>query len=510
MQLSERVRRQEGVEEAILMMATDNNKKILLASGIEASLIDDARADDLVVCVVANTELAADAAIVLATEQLVKRASGAGTTHAPRTLDSALATTPAANMVIVSVPGQYATREARRALEKGLHVLLFSDNVELDDELALKQLAREEGLLLMGPDCGTAILNGVGLGFANAVRRGNVGIVGASGTGIQEISVLLHRMGLGVSQAIGTGGRDLKEAIGGITMLMGLQLLVADPATEVIILTSKPPAQKVARAMLAMAAKADKPVLVNFLGAQEEELGGISASQELVKFAPTLEKTALLAASFFPAAQSLALMTEADIKVRAGALSARLQPGQRYVRGLYAGGTLCFETLLYLQQQLGRVYSNIAVDADSRLENLAKSSGNTLLDMGEDAFTVGRAHPMIDPTLRMQRILQEAADPDVALLLLDLVLGFGAHEDPATLLVATLREARKRAADEGRYLPVIVSVCGTEADSQILSKQISILHDADILVSESNAEAARLSAAVILAANSKGSVASDG
>lgn len=502
MQVSERVRKDTGVKEAILMMATGNNKKILEASGVLTDEVSAAKPDDLVVAVVAADDAQADAAIAAAIEQLSQRTAGAETAYAPRTLEAALAVSPQANIALISVPGDYAAAEARRALNQGLHVMLFSDNVPLQDELSLKQLADSNGLLLMGPDCGTAIINGVGLGFANRVRRGSVGVVGASGTGIQEITTLLDRMAIGISQAIGTGGRDLKEEIGGITMLRAIDMLAADPATDIIVLTSKPPAAKVAETILQKAAATGKPVVVNFLGAASLTGGQSDKSGNLI-FASSLEAAALAAAERLHETASLSLLPPAQIQRLAEDISGKLQPSQRYVRGLYAGGTLCYEALLSLHEELGQVFSNIALDADNRLQDLWTSRAHTLVDMGDDEYTRGRAHPMIDPTLRMQRILQEAADPEVALLLMDVVLGFGAHENPAEILVETVQQARQLAEKEGRYLPVVVTVCGTESDSQSLSEQTQILRDAGITVAASNAEAARLAAALSKAMLSK-------
>ena len=490
MQVSERIRKERGVDEAILMMATDNNKKILGASGVLTNEVAVAKSDDLVVAVVASDEAQADAAIEMAIEQLSQRAAGAGENYAPRTLEAALALSPQSNIVVISVPGDYAAGEARRALNQGLHVMLFSDNVSLEDELSLKQLANNKGLLLMGPDCGTAIINGAGLGFANTVRRGPVGVVGASGTGIQEITTLLDRMGIGISQAIGTGGRDLKETIGGITMITAIDMLASDPATEIIVLTSKPPCKTVADAVLVKAEATGKTVVVNFLGAQTAV-----RSSDTLTFTDSLESTALAVAGLLQKSSALTLRTSAEIDAFARDNAARLQPSQRYLRGLYAGGTLCYETLLFLQDKLDGLYSNIAVETERHLTDLWTSREHTLVDMGEDAYTQGRAHPMIDPTLRMQRLLQEADDSEVALILMDLVLGFGAHEDPAAVMVETVQQARAQAGD--RYLPVVVTVCGTEADSQSLSAQIRILQKADITVATSNAEAARLAAALL-------------
>src|SRR4030095_10708603 len=126
-----------------------------------------------------------------------------------------------ADIALISVPGDYAAAEALKALAQGLNVMLFFDNVAIADERAIKLYARARTLLVMGPDCGTAIVNGVPLGFANVVRRGDIGLVAASGTGLQEVTCRIHNLGGGISQAIGTGGRDLKDAGGGMPVLQG-------------------------------------------------------------------------------------------------------------------------------------------------------------------------------------------------------------------------------------------------------------------------------------------------
>ena len=494
MQVSERVRGSDGVSETIVMMATDNNKKLLAAAGLLIAEAAAAGPDDLVIGIVAASETQLEAALTLAVECLTQRATGAvQQTH--RTLDSALAALPAANLAVIAVPGDYAAAEARRALERHLHVLLFSDNVSVADEVALKRQARACGRLLMGPDCGTALINGAGLGFANAVRRGGVGIVGASGTGIQELCVLLDRGGAGISHAIGTGGRDLSEAVGGITMLMGIDQLEADVDTALIVITSKPPAPMVAQRVLARAAACSKPVVVNFLGGDAERVAAAG-----VTAAATLEQAARAALYLLSGAAPAPLPGESDLPALAAAQAQRLLPEQRHLRALYSGGTLGYEALLILEPRIGDIQSNIALRADCRMPDPWSSRGHTLVDLGDDVFTRGRAHPMIDPALRVQRLLGEAEDAGVAVILFDVVLGYGAHDNPAQPLAEAVARARQIAAGAGRQPVFVAAVCGTEADPQCLSQQQSLLREAGVLVAASNAQAARLAAAIIDAA----------
>lgn len=494
MQVAETIRRAEDIQEAILMMATANNKKLLDVAGL---LVDEVRAagvDDLVIVVVADSDDAAERALVAAEQLLTETTVAAGTvTH--RSLESALNSLPQANLALISVPGEYAASEARRALEHGLHVLLFSDNVPIEDEAALKGWASERGLLVMGPDCGTAIVHGVGLAFANAVSRGSVGIVGAAGTGIQEISVVLDRLGAGVSHAIGTGGRDLRSAVGGITTLMALDLLAADPDTRAVVVVAKPPDPGVARRVLEKAGTCGKPVVACFLGSDPALASAVG-----VVPARTLEEAAYLAARLAGTTDTsdAALQTQ---HLQAQQVQAReagpFAAGQRYLRGLYSGGTLCYEAMILLNHEIGDIYSNTPLEARLRLPDPWCSQRHTLVDLGDDEFTQGRAHPMIDATVRNQRLLREAEDPEVAVLLLDVVLGFGAHESPAEGLAETIRRARASASAGGRSLAIVAYVCGTEADPQQRSRQEALLAQEGVRLASTNAEAARMAAAIV-------------
>ena len=489
MRISEKLRGLSGVGEAILMMATDNNKRLLESAGLLLAEARSASANDLVIAIRAEADEAAEAAVRQA-ESLLKERVAKDTTHTFRTFDSALEALPEANLALISVPGKYAAAEARRALERGLHVMLFSDNVSLDDEIALKRLGREKGLLVLGPDCGTAVINGAALGFANVVRSGPVGILGASGTGIQEICVLVDRMGSGISHAIGTGGRDLSLAVGASTMLRCIDLLEADEKTRVIVVTSKPPDSRVATRVLERLACCRKPVVVNFLGGDPAGVAGTP-----MHWASTLEEAANAAVRLETgkgrgtssgAVDPAALTGQAEQEV------AQMAPKQKYLRGLFSGGTLGYEALLVLRDTLGDIHSNIPLRHDLRLPDSWTSVGHTLVDLGEDEYTQGRAHPMIDPTLRLHRLLDEAALPEVAVILLDVVLGLGTHPDPAHGLADTVRRARATAHAEGRYLSVVTAVCGTEQDPQGLARQEETLRAAGAIVLPTNAQASRL------------------
>ena len=384
-----------------------------------------------------------------------------------------------ANLALISTPGTYATAEAIKALKLGLNVFLFSDNVPVEDEIELKTMARARGLLVMGPDCGTAILDGVPLGFANAVRRGTIGLVGASGTGLQQVSCLIDRYGAGVSQAIGVGGRDLDERVGGAMMLAALERLAADPGTELIVLISKPPSASVAERVLAAAAAVGKPVIVNFLGGDPDAVTAAGSIPAATFEAAATIASAMALGDTVPADDGLAPATVPANDVREA--RAELDPGQWRIRGLYSGGSLAGEAKLVLRASLG-------ADAAKRHE---------IVDLGDDEYTVGRPHPMIDPRLRNEHLEAAAGDPSTAVILLDVVLGYGSNPDPAGALASAIRAARADAAREGRRFAVVASVCGTSGDPQDLGAQEARLAEVGVILAPSNARAAALAARIV-------------
>lgn len=491
MQLSAVLARLPGVEQASAVMATENNLALLAEAGLSVDTTG-ASATDLMIVVRGEEAALAGAieeALKLLTRQPESRGPGSAQPTKPRTIQMALAEAGSANLALISTPGEYAAAEALKALRLGLNVMLFSDNVSEDDELGLKQFARERDLMVMGPDCGTAILNGVPLAFANVVKRGPIGAVGASGTGLQQVTVLVDRLGLGISHAVGTGGRDLHRKVGGISMLKGLTDLAADASTKVIVLISKPPAPEVAERVLGEAAKAGKPVVVNFLGADPAKL-----TRGKVHGARTLEDAARAAVAIARGETPRQDYGETPVP------PARLPPlsaAQRYVRALYSGGTFCYEASLLLDERLADVYSNTPARPENELTDLRQSHHHTLIDLGDDVFTRGRPHPMIDYRLRTERIVKEAEDPETAVILLDVVLGYGSHADPASELVPALRRANEIAARQGRSLIFVGHVCGTDRDPQGLARQARALTEAGMVLAESNAQAVRLAASIV-------------
>jgi FdrA protein len=458
MAASQQIAGRPGVEQAVLVMGTAHNKALLRDAGLLTEGALAANPDDLIIAIQAADGQIAAAAAAAVTAALTRKGDAAADAGlpAPRSLRSALRQMPAANLAMISLPAEFAAAEARQALLSGLHVLLFSDNIELAAEVELKRLARERGLLCMGPDCGTALLGGVGLGFANVVRPGPIGIVSASGTGAQEVATLIDRAGGGVSQIIGTGGRDLAPEVGGLMMLSGIELLAEDPATETILLISKPPDQAVAATVLGALARSGKRAIVCFLG-----------------YAGAAPAGSALAATLYAAA-GLALGTPAGLddellRYQAARL-AHLMPAQPCrLRGLFSGGTLCSEARL-------------------ELDRLGVLDHSDLVDYGDDRYTQGRPHPMIDWSLRLAELRRAAADPRTGVILLDVVLGYGAHPDPAGLLCPILGAIK---------LPVIIYVCGSDGDPQGRSRQIARLADYGAILAGSNLEAARLAGLII-------------
>ena len=512
MQLQRSLAALPGMLDAGVVMGTDANKDILAQSDLLTPEIQAALADDLVIVVRAEDDAAAQAALGQVDELLTKRRKVIEQEYRPRSLESAAQMLPDAQWVLVSVPGRYAAGVARQSLRLGKNVFLYSDNVSLDDETALKQAAAEKGLLVMGPDCGTAIVNGVGLGFANRVRRGPIGMVAASGTGLQQVSSRIHQLGSGITHALGTGGRDLSQAVGAVTAHQGLDLLSRDPETRVIVLVSKPPSPQVADGLLRAARSAGKPVVVDFIGYSPPPVppnfggardpvppnfgeardpvppnfGGLGGQVDNLHFAASLDEAAELAVRLARDEERVTRNEGEETRDRG-----RFAQGQRYLRGLFSGGTLAYESLLILQGYLPGVYSNAPLNKDYRLANSLVSQEHTIVDLGEDEFTVGRLHPMLDNDLRIRRLQQEADDPEVAVILLDVVLGYGAHPDPASELAPAIAQARAQAEEGGRHLEVVAVVVGTDEDPQDMDAQVQQLEDAGARVETSNEAAVR-------------------
>lgn len=489
---------QIGVIDSALVMATEENKRLLKASALEFMGLNEATEMDLVISVKAETLPQAEALLQFGIDQLKSKKTGSSDFSRAKTIDSALEQLPGANCALISVAGRYAAGQAKKALESGLHVMLFSDNVSLEEEIELKDLALSKGLLVMGPDCGTAIIQGVPLGFANQVKQGPVGIVAASGTGLQEVSTLLSMHEVGVSQAIGTGGRDIKKEVGGRMFLQGLRELSQNPQTQVLLLVSKPPHETVLKKILDELVNIQQPVVLTFLGAAFKQ-----TYPHHCYVASNLEEGALLASAL--AKHQTVDQMHAEISVQkkretqvALQESKLLKPSQKYIRGLYTGGTFVSEAQVIAQELgLSSVYSNAPWGLSQMLNNALVSQAHTFIDFGEDEFTVGRPHPMIDFSLRKKRILEEAKNSETAVILLDLVLGWGAHRNPVSELVPVLKEVKDIACLEKRHLPIVMSVTGTDEDPQNRQRVLQALQEAGVLVFSSNASAVRVAVQMV-------------
>ena len=458
MQLQRSLLTLPGVEDAGVVMATPANLELLADSELLDGDGKKAKPDDLLIVVRAASSPEAEAALSQFDNLLKQRRSvAAGTFHA-HSLAAGAKSLPDADWVLISIPGRYAAKVADEALNLGKHVFLYSDNVSLEDEIKLKQKSAAKALFLMGPDCGTAIINGIGLGFANRVRRGPVGLVAASGTGLQTVTSLIHNLGSGVSQAIGAGGRDLKPEVGAITMLQGLHYLAADPETKVIVLISKPPDDATAAKLLMAAHQLDKPVIVDFIG-----------------FAPP---AAQIGSLHFVAGLDHAARLAVELAQNTTEITKPINRAKGFVRGLFSGGTLAYEVLNGLQLFLSPIYSNVPIRSSQALANPLNSQFHTILDLGADEFTVGRLHPMLDNDLRLRRMKQEAADPEVGVILLDLVLGEGAHPDPAGELAPAIAAHRQAHKD----LEFVALVIATDEDPQRAEDQIAQLTKAGAII----------------------------
>ncbi|HEU0287912.1 MAG TPA: FdrA family protein [Nocardioidaceae bacterium] len=472
----------DGVEWASAAMATPANVATLKSEGVDPDAIHDAGSNDFFLVARGSSDEVVAAALATgeAAVRSTSEAEDSGEREVTaRSLRDATRRQADSNVAVISVPGDYATLAAYEALSSDLHVLLFSDNVPLDKEIALKDYALDRERLLMGPGAGTAMLGGTGLGFANVVRPGRVGVVAAAGTGAQEAMSLLDRWGVGVTQVIGVGGRDLSSAVGGRMSRAAIKALRDDPATEVILLVSKPPSPDVAADVLATAG--DKPLVAALIGLDPE-----TPTPPGVVLAGTLETgvTATLAVLGVAAPDTVAIHGPSIDQVRR-----RLSPGRSLIRGLFSGGTLCYESLTLLGRIVGEVRSNTPINPEWGLP--APPGSHQCLDLGEEEYTRGRPHPMIDPEARVDLLREHGADPDVAAIILDVVLGYGSNDDPAAIFAPVCRSVM---ADGGPQ--VLAYVLGTEGDPQGFAGQRDQLVEAGCIVTETAARATLAAAAV--------------
>ncbi len=469
MLLSNKLSDMQSVSKVSVMMGTPANKTIFKGTGLYTPELEKAGPNDICIVINSDTDMLEPvmAEVKEFLSNLATRKSGAAI-RVTRSWTSSIKALPDANLALISIPGSYAAEEARKALDRGLNPFIFSDNVAIEDEAALKRYAAEKGLIVMGPDCGTGIINGVPLAFANVVRKGNIGIIAASGTGLQEVSTVVHRMGGGVSQAIGTGGRDLSAEVGGITAITGLKALAADDDTKVILFVSKPPAKEVRDRVVDILKAIPKPVVAIFMG----EKGGVPMQN--ITFASTLEQAGMLAVK--------AAEKEADVSVDLDKVKA--SGGNHRIFGLYAGGTLAAEAAFILTEGFGSTESHEHIDGV-----YLELDGHRVIDFGDDKYTQGRPHPMMDSRYRVEALQEIAADKNVSIIVFDLVLGYGGSMDMASELAKGIEHARAVAAKDGREQIYISSICGTDEDPQGYEDQKTKLLNAGVIIEDTNARA---------------------
>jgi FdrA protein len=479
MSVNKRISDIEGVSQSAVLMGSDANKRLLADLGFQSDDISEAGVSDLIVAVTAiSTEIVQD--IFGDLDMYFTGGARFSSTASPHTFEKGLEMAPNANLAVISVPGEYAPQEATKALDAGVNVFLFSDNVSVGDELELKRRARDKDLIVMGPDCGTSIIGGIGVGFANAVRRGNIGAIGVSGTGLQEFTCLIHNAGAGISHAIGTGGRDLSDQIGGLTTTAALDALESDRETDVIALISKPPGEDALMRVTKRLETSSKPIIACFLGeCRPNPVAGA------VQYVSNIDD-AVTAALQVSGRGTHDMDQDADGFGDGALVRSKWSSNQKYLRGVFAGGTFCYQSQQILREAGFTVQSNAPLLPECKLPNADVSSGHTIIDMGADEFTTGRPHPMIDGSGRARRILTESHDPEIAILLLDIILGYNSSPTPVEELIDSITEAMDIVERQGGHLEVVASICGTDNDFQNHDRQTSLLREVGVRVYSSS------------------------
>ena len=462
----------DGVKKVSIMMATPANKDIFKQSGLDTQELRDASANDMVVVADVDDESKLDEIMKRADEFFkAQMADKAGSKEAEnaKSWERAKTLLPDADMAVISIPGAYAALEADRALDEGLHVFMFSDNVTIEDEKRLKEKAHEKGLLVMGPDCGTGIIQSVPIAFTNSVSPGSIGIIGASGTGIQELTTIIDRLGEGVTNAIGTGGRDLSIEVGGITMMDTIEAMDADDNVKVLLVISKPPAKEVREKISARLANCTKPVVTLFVGEKPEY------HEEGFYHAYTLDEAARKAVSLVRGVD----VEEGRIDVDTSEFFKK--EDKKTIKAYYSGGTLGNEAAMLVKDAL-----SLAVPPEHKEGFMLNHEGHLVIDLGDDVYTQGTPHPMINPAKRIECMREAADDPTTGVVLFDVMLGYGSHEDMAGSLIPAIKELQEKAAKEGRKIHFVCTVCGTRRDFQGYDAAVTKLKEAGVIVCETN------------------------
>jgi len=483
MQLSRELTLSSGARQVYAIMATARNKELLARSNLLTLEIEAALPDDLAIAIDATGESLAKALVIA--REVINRPEPTAYNHSQLSIEQAVRMRPVKSLTMLSVPGEYARYEAARALENNADVFFYSGDVSIEDELALKKLASSKGVLLMGPECGSAAIDGVPLGFVNRVRRGEIGIVASTGTGLQEVSCLLDRCGLGISSAYGTGGRDMTDAIGGLSTLTALQRLADDPVTKLVLVIGTLPGEETRKTLLQAYRQIGKPVLARYFGVQDcrmEQEAGIRCAKNLTDLAS-------LAASQLAPVLDISEIERPDVLPSLSGVA----PRRGFVRGIFSGGALCRDAVEQVQSLLpdsSAILSNTDIPGVRRIMGTSSSTGHTFLDMGANEFTIGRPHPIVSPEIKLERIVTELCAPDTAVVLADIILGYGVAKNQLSLFVQAIDKAAALSSGKSRAVPIVVSVCGTENDDPSRSSQIALLQEAGIAVLGSNARAA--------------------
>lgn len=475
MLLTNKITAMDGVNKVSIMMATPANKEIFRAGGLSTEELLEAGANDLAIVADIKDESLVEV-ILKETDEFLKNQASVRESHseekAAKNWEQAMRLLPSANLALISVPGIYAAAEADRALDEGLHVFMFSDNVTLQDEVNLKKKAHDKGLMVMGPDCGTGIIQGVPIAFTNRVTKGKIGIVGASGTGIQELTTIIDRLGEGVTNAIGTGGRDLSSDVGGITMLDAVNAMEKDPEVSLVIVISKPPAKEVRDKIVNRLSNYTKPVVTLFLGEKPE------VHNKGFYHAYTLDEAARIAVQLV---RGETVSTTAYAPTVADAFK---KEEKKSIKAYYSGGTLASEAAMMFRDTMG-----LDVGLGKKEGFMLNHDGHTVVDLGDDVYTQGRPHPMIDPAKRIQCMEEAADDVGTGVILFDIVMGYGSHEDMAKALLPAVKKLKEKAEKENRKLFFVTTVCGTRQDPQGYDYQRELMENAGVIVCESNKDA---------------------
>jgi succinyl-CoA synthetase alpha subunit len=496
MSVTKQIMKIDGVTNAVAVMGTEMNKTVLVEFGGLTPEAAAASPNDLIIALVLTDERAIEKVLACLSGIQTAETEVSSGSDAYSSLRMAAEAEPEANLAIISVPGEFAGQEAKTALSHGMNVFIFSDNVPLSEEVELKRIAEGKGLFVMGPGCGTSVINNISIGVMSQVRKGRIGIVGASGSGIHEIALQIHRAGLGISQAIGTGGKDISREVGGSTMIRSIGLLEKDEETDVIVVVSKPPHPETVVKVLAEISRCRKPVVIFFLGGKRKEITAAGAH-----CAESLEHAAGMAVSLAKGEEVLQADYREECLKELQAVAReeqkKLIPGQKYLRAIFCGGTHSEEAVLMLQDMVPTLHSNLSFGKVTQLKNRNLSVENTLVDMGDEEFTKGKPHPVMDPSILNDRLLSEGTDPEVAVILFDLLFGHGIHKDPVGAIEGTLMAIREKGKKEGRYVSIVASLCGTDLDTQGVDGQKKRLQDLGVLVAASNAKAAILGGMII-------------